>query len=146
MAYRDYYINEGNKIGYMDTEYSQDFVGADAFRIVADTAVTKGRLVEITGVTDKKIKIAHTSAHDDVAIGVAMFDAKAGEEVAVETEGCFLLITGGAITAGTKVYAGADGKIEASSSTASVTNANPVGIALTGATGSNEYVYVKFTI
>lgn len=129
----DYFINEGNKIGALPTEFGEDLtLKQKAIKASAD--VKKGQVVEVTG----DMTVAPTSAASAKVLGVAMFDAKAEEEVSVETEGLFKLVAGGTITAGSKVASTADGKVAAGTE-------NTIGIALTAAT-ADEYVYVKFSI
>lgn len=129
----DYFINEGNKIGALPAEFGENQEIIQKV-IKAGADVKKGQVVEITG----DMVIAPTSAASAKVLGVAMFDAKADEEVAVETEGLFKLTAGGTIAAGDKVTSGADGKVVTGTE-------NTVGIALTAAT-ADEYVYVKFSI
>lgn len=129
----DYKIGEGNMIGALPAEFGEDLaINQKAIKAGAD--VKKGQVVEITG----DAIVSPTSAASAKVLGVAMFDAKANEEVAVETEGLFKMIAGGTITAGAKVTSGAGGKVVAGTE-------NTIGIAITSAT-ADEYVYVKFSI
>ena len=129
----EYLINEGNQIGYLPTEFGANQAIIEK-KLVAGADILKGQVVELTD----SLTVAPTSAASANVIGVAMFDAKAGEPVGVETEGLFKLVAGGAITAPTKVASAADGKVVAGTE-------NTVGIALNDA-GTDEYVYVKFSI
>lgn len=129
----DYKIGEGNMIGALQAELGED-LAINQKVIKAGADVKKGQVVEITG----DAVVSPTSASSAKVLGVAMFDAKAGEEVSVETEGLFKLVAGGTITAGAKVTSGTDGKVAAGTD-------NTVGIAITSAT-ADEYVYVKFSI
>lgn len=133
MKGHEYSVNEGNKIGYLPTEFGESQVIAEK-KIVASADVAKGQVVELTG----SLAVAPTTAASAKVIGVAMFDAKAGEAVAVETEGLFKLKSAGVITGGAKVTSAKDGKVAAGSE-------NVIGIALNDA-GTDEYVYVKFSI
>ena len=133
MKGHEYMVNEGNKIGYLPTEFGANQVIVEK-KIVASADVAKGQVVELTG----SLAVAPTTAASAKVIGVAMFDAKAGEAVAVETEGLFKLKAGGTITGGAKVASAKDGKV-------AVGTENVIGIALNDA-GTDEYVYVKFSI
>lgn len=129
----EYLINEGNQIGYLPTEFGANQAIIEK-KLIAGKDILKGQVVELTD----SLTVAPTSAASGNVIGVAMFDAKTGEPVGVETEGLFKLVAGGTITAPTKVDSGADGKVVAGST-------NPIGIALNDA-DTGEYVYVKFSI
>lgn len=129
----DYFIGEGDKIGALPAEFGEN-LSLNQKAITASADVKKGQVVEITD----DMKVAPTSATSAKVLGVAMFDAKANEEVAVECEGLFKLVASGSITAGDKVEAGADGKVATGIT-------NPIGIALNTATDNNP-VFVKFSI
>lgn len=129
----DYKIGEGNMIGALQAEFGED-LAINQKVIKAGADVKKGQVVEITG----DAIVSPTSASSAKVLGVAMFDAKAGEEVSVETEGLFKIVAGGTIAAGAKVTSGADGKVATGTE-------NTIGIAITSAT-ADEYVYVKFSI
>lgn len=129
----DYKIGEGNMIGALPAEFGENQeINQKVIKAGAD--VKKGQVVEITG----DAVVSPTSAASAKVLGVAMFDAKSGEEVSVETEGLFKLIAGGTITAGSKVVSAADGKVASGAE-------NAIGIAITSAT-ADDYVYVKFSI
>ena len=130
----DYFINEGNKIGALPAEFGENQELLQK-AIKAGANIKKGQVVEIT---DDCI-VSPTSAASAKVLGVAMFDAKANEEVAVESEGLFKMIASATITAGDKVESAADGKV------AKLAGTNSIGIAITSAT-ADEYVYVKFSI
>ena len=100
----NYFINEGNKIGYVDTKFDAD-MNLQAKKLTASAAIEKGQLVKISG----DMTVAPAAATDAV-IGVAMFDYKSGDEVVVETEGLVYLTAGGTITAGDYVGPAANGK------------------------------------
>lgn len=131
-----YNVNEGNQIGYMPTEFDTNGNLVEQ-KLVADGDLTAGQVVYISG--DMKVKA--TTAATSAVLGVAMFDAKNGEPVAVECEGLFKLTAAGAITAGAQVAAAADGKVAA----AADGGANKVGIALNAA-ADGDPVFVKFSI
>lgn len=138
----DYFINEGNKLGYMEKPAEN----TDPIKIVAGEALKKGEIVYVHDqLTNGDISVKKATATAGlVPIGVAMFDCKKDEEIAVETEGLFKLVAGGTLSAGDKIYA-SSGKPVAFDSTASAPNSEPCGVALTDAT-SGDYVYVKFSI
>ena len=158
---KEYFVNEGNKIGYMDTEWSSEF-NSSAPHLVAGEALVKGRAVYVydeDASGNFVIKMcASTSQATKRAIGVAMFDAKNGEECAIETEGLFKMLAGGSISAGdvltaTSASVGGTtqyGVVVAATAAAQdntskvVTAGTPIcGIALNDAT-SGGTVYVKF--
>lgn len=129
----DYFVGEGNKIGALPAEFGEDLV-LNQKVIKAGAEVKKGQVVEITG----DAVVSPTTGASAKVLGVAMFDAKAGEEMAVEAEGLFKLVAGGTIAAGAKVTSGAGGKVVSGTE-------NTIGIAITSAT-ADEYVIVKFSI
>lgn len=141
---KEYFVNEGNKLGYMDRPKESD--GVRERYLKAGTDLHKGRFVHIDG--DFTIK---EGAVGKAILGVAMFDATSGEECAVETEGCFKVEAGGAITAGARVASDANGKAVAytapteSSGTVTHTTSEACGIALNKATQSGDIIYIKFT-
>lgn len=130
---KEYLINEGNQIGYMDASFDANLNLAQK-KLVAGADVKKGQVVYISA--DMTIK--PTTAASGAVIGVAMFDAKAGEPIAVECEGLMKLVAGGTITAGAKVTSAADGKV-------AVGTENTIGIALEGASAGAE-VIVRLSI
>ena len=132
----DYFINEGNKIGYMPTEFGSTGEIVEK-KIIAGSDVTKGQVVELTDA----LTVEATTAASANVLGVAMFDAKAGEPVVIETEGLFKLTANAAITAPALVESSADGKV----ATVGATVTKTIGLALTDAIKDGE-VYVKFSI
>lgn len=130
-----YNVNEGNQIGYMPTEFDANGNLVEQ-KLVADGDLTAGQVVYISG--DMKVKA--TTAATSAVLGVAMFDAKNGEPVAVECEGLFKLTAAGAISAGALVESAAGGKVAAAD------GANKVGIALNAAAADGDPVFVKFSI
>lgn len=129
----EYLVNEGNQIGYLPTEFGENQSIIEK-KIIAEVDILKGQIVELTG----SLTVAPTGGASANVLGVAMFDAKAGEPVGVETEGLFKLKAASAITAPAKVASAANGKVATGTT-------NTVGIALNDA-GTDEYVYVKFSI
>lgn len=129
----DYFVGEGNKIGALPAEFGED-LALNQKMIKAGADVKKGQVVELTG----DAVVSPTSGASAKVLGVAMFDAKAEEEIAVEAEGLFKLVAGGTITAGDRVVSGAEGKVVTGTE-------NTIGIAITSAT-ADEYVFVKFSI
>ena len=141
----DYFVNEGNKIGYLRTQFdgtASNNLAVD--KMVADGDLTKGQVVEVTGYdsTTRSIKVKATSAADsDMVLGVAMFDYKDGDPCSVETEGCFILEASAAITVPSKIASAAGGRVMALGD-----GVNPIGIALTPASALGDRIYCKFSI
>lgn len=129
----DYFVGEGNKIGALPAEFGENLV-LNQKVIKAGAEIKKGQVVDITG----DAEVSPTVGTSAKVLGVAMFDAKANEEIAVEAEGLFKLVAGGTIAAGAKVTSAAGGKVVAGTE-------NTIGIAITSAT-ADEYVFVKFSI
>ena len=132
-----YNVNEGNQIGYMPTEFDADGNLIET-KLVADGDLTAGQVVYVSAA----MKVKATTAASKAVLGVAMFDAKSGEPVAVECEGLFKLTASAAITAGSQVESAADGKVAAAGGTVT----KVIGIALNDASGDGKPVYVKFSI
>lgn len=132
-----YNVNEGNQIGYMPTEFDANGNLVEQ-KLVADGDLTAGQVVYISG--DMKVKA--TTAASKAVLGVAMFDAKSGEPVAVECEGLFKLTASAAITAGSQVESAAGGKV----ATVGNTVTKVIGIALNAAAADGDPVIVKFSI
>lgn len=133
----DYYIGEGDMLGYIPAEYGNG--GKKSFTLnetplVAGEDLIKGRIVEVSG----NMEVKHASAASAKILGVAMFDTPKGEPCSIQTEGLFKLVAASAITAGDKITSAADGK-------AATGPSNQCGIAITTAK-TDEYVFVKFTI
>ena len=131
---KDYRINEGNMIGAMPAEFDAN-TNLQQKVLKASGDVKKGQVVVISG----DMTVAPSTEASAKVLGVAMFDAKSGEPVSVETEGLFSMKASGAITAGDKVASAADGAV------AKATDANTVGIAINTASNGGE-VFVKFSI
>ena len=133
---KDYKINEGNMIGAMPAEFDAN-TNLQQKVLKASSDVKKGQVVVISD----DMEVAPASAASAAVIGVAMFDAKAGEPVSVETEGLFRLTASGAITAGAQVESAAGGKVATKGDTVT----KVIGIALNTASNGGE-VFVKFSI
>jgi predicted RecA/RadA family phage recombinase len=133
---KDYKINEGNMIGAMPAEYDEK-TNLQQKVLKASADVKKGQVVVISG----DMEVAPASAASAAVLGVAMFDAKEGDPVSVETEGLFRLTASGAITAGAQVESAADGKVATKGDTVT----KVIGIALNTASDGGE-VFVKFSI
>ena len=129
----DYFINEGNKLGALPAEFSETSLVEK--KIVAGADCAKGQVVEITG----DLEVSPTTASSDKVLGVAMFDAKKGDPVAVECEGLFKMVASAAITAGSHVVSAADGKVASGSD-------NVIGIAISTASAADDAIFVKFSI
>lgn len=132
-----YNINEGNQIGYMPTEFDQNGSLVET-KLVADGNLTAGQVVYLSAA----MKVKATAAASAAVLGVAMFDAKDGDPVAVETEGLFKLVAAGAITAGSLVESAAGGKV----ATVGQTPVKTIGIALNAASAADDIIIVKFSI
>ena len=117
-------------------DYFPSFTPAGQVTFTASADVTGGRLVEITG--DRTVGPA--GAASAAVIGVAGFDAVAGERVTVYTrvDGAHGLTAAGAITAGDTVAAAADGKVATAAE-----DAPSIGIALSGA-ATDDVIDVLF--
>lgn len=132
-----YNVNEGNQIGYMPTEFDANGNLVEQ-KLVADGDLTAGQVVYVSD----EMKVKATAAASAAVLGVAMFDAKNGEPVAVECEGLFKLTAAGAISAGALVESAAGGKV----ATVGETVTKTIGIALNDAAADGDPVFVKFSI
>lgn len=128
-----YNVNEGNQIGYMPTEFDQSGNLVET-KLVAGADLTAGQVVEITD----SMVVTPTTAASAKVLGVAMFDVKKDEPIAVECEGLFKLVASGSIAAGDHVVSAADGKVATGTT-------DTIGIALNAA-ADGENVFVKFSI
>ena len=143
-----YNVNEGNQIGYMPTEFNSSGNLVEQ-KLVADGDVKAGQVVYLSDAMKVKTTTAATSA----VLGVAMFDAKSGDPVAVECEGLFKLTAAGVINAGDAVSSAAGGKV--AKQTAATQSAETyvytaasakIGVALNTTAKDGDEVFVKFTI
>lgn len=130
---RDYLINEGNQIGYMDASFDENLNLVNK-KLVAGADVKKGQVVYVSA----DMTVSPTTGASAAVLGVAMFDAKAGEPVAVECEGLMKLTAAGTIAAGAKVASAAGGKVASGTE-------NTIGVALSAATADGD-VIVKFAL
>lgn len=133
---KDYKINEGNMIGAMPAEFDAN-TNLQQKVLKASADVKKGQVVVISG----DMTVAPSTEASASVLGVAMFDAKEGDPVSVETEGLFRLTASGAITAGAQVESAAGGKVATKGDTVT----KVIGIALNTASNGGE-VFVKFSI
>ena len=133
---KDYKINEGNMIGAMPAEFDAN-TNLQQKVLKASADVKKGQVVVISD----DMEVAPASAASAAVLGVAMFDAKEGDPVSVETEGLFRLTASGAITAGAQVESAAGGKVATKGDTVT----KVIGIALNTTPNGGE-VFVKFSI
>lgn len=102
-----------------------------AVTYTASAAVTGGRLVEVTG----NRTVGPAGADSAKVVGVAGFDAAAGETVTVYRGGVQRLTAAAAITAGATVTAAAAGK-------ATTGGTNKIGIALEAAAAADAVIDV----
>ena len=97
--------------------------------------------VKATGAIIKHRFVAYTgkqAAATEAALGVAVYDAAAGDAVAVETLGTLLVESGGALAVGDAVAADAQGCAVKQAGTAVV-----IGRAMDTATAANEIILIK---
>lgn len=99
----------------LKTKYSE----AESLPAVAASAVSGGRLVKLaSGSQNAKVSAEHTAAATDYALGVARYDAAAGEEFAYKRGGVVYLVASAAISADADVVPAADGQVAAASGAA----------------------------
>lgn len=118
-------------------DYLPKFKPGQAVTFTASADVTGGRLVAVTG----NRTVGPAGADSAAVVGVAGFDAKAGERVTVFTRagGVQQLTANGAIVAGVKVSSATAGKIQTLGTTV-----NPIGLALEAAAADNDVIDVLF--
>ena len=134
---KDYLINEGNQIGYMDASFD-DNINLVQKKLVAGAKITKGQVVYVSD----EMTVSPTTAASEAVIGVAMFDAEANQPIAVECEGLMKLTAAGAISAGAQVESAVGGKV----ATVGGSVTKVIGIALSDASADGDDVIVKFSI
>ncbi len=117
------------------SDYLPKHAPGNAVTFTASAPVIGGRLVEVTG--DKTVGPA--AADSAKVVGVAGFDAAAGEHVTVYSGNLQKLVASGAIAAGAKVTAAAAGKAQTAGS-----GVNPIGLALQAATATDDVIDVLF--
>ena len=110
--------------------------------MTAGAAVTEGQLVELTGAET----VGPASAGSTKVIGVALKDAAQNEKVTVVTEGVVEVTAAGAITAGSKVQAAANGQVSAWSATAAGDSAKIVGLAITASSQAGDTIKIKLEV
>lgn len=113
-------------------DYLPLFKPGAAVTFSASTAVTGGRLVEITG--DRTV--AHAAAASTKVAGIAAHDAAVGDHVTVYSGGVQRPVASGAIAAGDRVAPAADGKVATGTT-------GTIGLALAAA-ADGETVQVRF--
>ncbi|PRI10924.1 DUF2190 family protein [Leucobacter massiliensis] len=118
-------------------DYLPKFKPGQSVTFTASADVTGGRLVEVTG----NRSVGPAGADSASVVGVAGFDAKAGERVTVFTRagGVQQLTASGPIAAGDKVSSAAAGKAQTLGTTE-----NPIGLALEAAAADNDVIDVLF--
>jgi hypothetical protein len=118
-------------------DYTPKFTPGEAVSMTVGADVTGQRLVAVSG--SKTISPAGADAAN--VIGVAGFDAVAGDRVTVYTRagGIHRLVANGAITAGAKVISATGGKVATIGA-----GANPIGIALQTAVNDLDVIDVLF--
>ncbi len=112
-------------------DYLPRFIPGQAFTRNAAGVITGGSLVSV----DSTGGVVLAAADSASVIGVAGFDAVAGEPVTVFREGVQRLRAAGAVAAGARVAAAAGGAVAA-------TGTNFVGIALQAATKAGDVIDV----
>lgn len=115
-------------------DYLPKFDAAKPISLNASADVVGGRLLLVSGAGN----VAHTT--DDAAnlAGVAAYDTTAGNRLTVfPRHGVHRLVASGAIAAGARVAAAADGKVQTIGS-----KTNPIGTALTAAAANNDTVEI----
>lgn len=109
-------------------------IPGQALVATASAAITAGQVVEVSG----NDTVAPAGADSAKWLGVAAFNAVAGDRLTVHCGGTQAPIAAGAVTAGDTVAVAADGKVATAAGTEAA-----VGIALTTATDGAE-VRVQF--
>jgi Uncharacterized conserved protein (DUF2190) len=118
-------------------DYLPKFTPGKAVTFTVSADVIGGRLVDVTG--NRTVGPAGADVAD--VVGVAGFDAVAGDSVTVYTRpsGVQQLVAAGAIVAGAKVISAAAGKVATIGA-----GANPIGIALEAAAADLDVIDVLF--
>ena len=119
------------------SDYVPKFSPGAAATFTASSSVTGGRLVSVAG--GRLVSVA--GADSAAVVGVAGYDAEAGDTVTVYTRpsGVHSLTASGAIVAGAKVTADAAGKVQTVAALL-----NPIGVALEAATADLDVIDVLF--
>jgi hypothetical protein len=118
------------------TDYLPKFTPGRSVTLQASAAVTGGSLVALSGGRT----VAPAGADSAAVVGVAGFDAGAGEDVTVFLRGGggHRLTAAGEILVGTQVISAAGGAV----ASMGAEGENPIGTALTGAASAGERVEV----
>lgn len=104
-------------------------IPGQALVATASAAITGGQIVEVSG----NDTVAPAGAGSVKWLGVAAFNAKAGDRVTVHAGGTQAPIASGAVAAGDQVAVAADGKVAVSAD-----GVGAVGVALTAAVDGAE--------
>ncbi|WGD38481.1 capsid cement protein [Lysinibacter sp. HNR] len=113
------------------SDYLPKFKPGQSVTYKASAAVTGGHLVEVTG----NRTVAHAGVDSAKVVGVAGFDAAAGDDVVVFAGGVQRLTVASVIPAGATVTAAAGGK-------ATTGGTNKLGIALEAAAAADDVIDV----
>lgn len=133
----EYFINEGNKLGYLPTTFGATGNSMVEKKLIAGADILKGQVV----VLSDELTVVPSSEPSKFVLGVAMFDAEKDAPVSVETEGLFWMTATAAITAPAEVEASTAGGVV----TAGGTPVKVIGIAMTDA-ATDGLTCVKFSI
>lgn len=131
---KNYLINEGNQIGYMDASFDENLNLVNK-KLVAGADLEKGQVV----IVSDDLTVIPSDGASKCVLGIAMFDTKAGEPTAVECEGLMYLTAAATITAPAEIEAAADGKVKTAA------NGKVIGIALSDAAAGGN-VIVKLSV
>lgn len=118
-------------------EYAPIYLSGDQLPRTTSAAVSAGQLLYVSG----DDTVAKTSAATGAWIGVAAHDAASGGQVVVYTEGVHELAASGAIAAGARVCAAANGAVADFASGTDYSQV--VGIALSAAASSKVRVLFR---
>lgn len=106
------------------SDYAPVYKPGQEYTLAASSAVIAGRVVEVTGPGTA----GHAGAASAKVVGVAAFPAATGEHFTVFDGGVHRLTASGAVTAGDRVAAAADGKV---ATAATPETGTQLGLALT---------------
>ncbi|MBF4625541.1 capsid cement protein [Clavibacter sp. VKM Ac-2872] len=118
-------------------DYLPKFKPGEAITYTASAAVIGGRLVAVTTTAPGTRTVGPAGVDSAAVVGVAGFDAAAGDPVTVYAGGVQRLTASGAIATGAPVTAAAAGL-------ATTGGTNRVGIALQPAAAANDVIDVLF--
>lgn len=131
---KNYLINEGNQIGYMDASFDENLNLVNN-KLVAGADIEKGQVV----VVSDAFTVIPSDGTSKAVLGVAMMDVKAGEPIAVECEGLMRLTAAATITAPAEIEAAANGKVKTAA------EGKVIGVAISDATADGD-VIVKLSV